>query len=92
VAGRSVSARAAVGHARGLARRCGPVRTPGLALPDEPDLTPRERQVAERAARGLASRAIAEELSLSVRTVDNHLRNAYAKLGVAGRDELAGVL
>ncbi len=91
-AGKSASARTAVSHARGLARRCGPVRTPGLALPDEPDLTPRERQVAERAARGLASRAIADELSLSVRTVDNHLRNAYAKLGVAGRDELAGVL
>ena len=29
---------------------------------------------------------------LSVRTVDNHLQNAYTKLGVSGRDQLAAAL
>jgi len=51
-------------------------------------LTPREREVATLAAQGLASRTIAERLGVSVRTVDNHLRQVYAELGVRGRVEL----
>jgi DNA-binding CsgD family transcriptional regulator len=39
----------------------------------------------------MASRAIAERLVLSVRTVDNALGSAYAKLGVKGRAELRSV-
>jgi ATP/maltotriose-dependent transcriptional regulator MalT len=56
------------------------------------ELTAREREVAELAARGRTDRDIAEALFLSVRTVHAHLRSAYAKLGVAGRGELADVL
>ena len=55
-------------------------------------LTPREREAAELAARGLTDREIAEALYLSIRTVHAHLRSAYAKLGVAGRGELAAIL
>lgn len=55
-------------------------------------LTGREDQVARLAAAGLTSRAVAERLGVSVRTVDNHLRRAYRKLGVSGRGDLAAVL
>jgi DNA-binding NarL/FixJ family response regulator len=55
-------------------------------------LTKREREVAVLAARGLTNKEIAESLVISVRTVDNHLSNTYAKLGIATRGELALVL
>jgi DNA-binding CsgD family transcriptional regulator len=55
-------------------------------------LTPREREIALLAARGRTSKEVAADLVLSVRTVDNHLANVYAKLGVPGRAELAGAL
>jgi len=40
----------------------------------------------------MASKDIAERLYVSVRTVDNHLQHAYAKLGVSNRAELARAL
>ena len=55
-------------------------------------LTPRERDVAALAAQGESSKEIATRLYLSVRTVNNHLQNAYTKLGVSGRRQLAGAL
>jgi DNA-binding CsgD family transcriptional regulator len=53
------------------------------------ELTERERQVAMLAARGRTSPEIAEELYLSVRTVDTHLSRVYRKLMVEGRHQLA---
>ncbi len=50
-------------------------------------LSPREMTVLELAARGLRNRAIAEELSISVRTVEGHFRGILAKLGVTSRVE-----
>ncbi|MDE0805725.1 MAG: helix-turn-helix transcriptional regulator, partial [Acidimicrobiales bacterium] len=68
----------------------GPFRPPAAApLPDA--LSPRELEVAVVAAGGAPSKTIGEELFLATRTVDNHLRNVYAKLGLAGRQELATV-
>ena len=55
-------------------------------------LTSRERDIAPLAASGVSSKDIADQLYLSVRTVNNHLQNVYSKLGVAGRRELAAVL
>jgi DNA-binding CsgD family transcriptional regulator len=47
--------------------------------------------VAALAAGGLSSKQIAARLAMSVRTVDNHLRAVYLKLGIAGRTELIQV-
>jgi DNA-binding CsgD family transcriptional regulator len=80
-------------QAAALAASCEGARTPALVTAAAVvPLTRREREIAVLAARGQPSRQIAERLHLSVRTVDNHLQNAYAKLGVTGRDQLAEVL
>ena len=55
-------------------------------------LTDIERRVAMLAAGGARNREIAEELVMSVRTVEGHLSDVYGKLGVRSRTELAPVL
>lgn len=55
-------------------------------------LTPRQRKIALLAAAGASSPQIAKELVLSTRTVESHLYNCFAKLGVRSRQELAAVL
>ena len=55
-------------------------------------LTPAERRVAEIAADGATNREIARRLYLSPKTVEMHLRSAYRKLDLAGRDGLAAAL
>jgi DNA-binding NarL/FixJ family response regulator len=55
---------------------------------DESPLTAREREIAELVAAGRSNREIAQQLVLSNRTVEAHLRNIFAKLGVRSRVEL----
>ena len=52
--------------------------------PVEP-LSPRELDVLRLVADGRTNEEIAEALTLSIRTVERHLSNVYAKLGVGGR-------
>lgn len=47
-------------------------------------LTQREREVLERMGRGESNKTMAQELSLSVRTVESHRRNIATKLGCSG--------
>lgn len=55
------------------------------ANPEE--LSQREWEVLQLAANGFRNRAIADKLSISVRTVEGHFRNILAKLGVSSRVE-----
>jgi DNA-binding NarL/FixJ family response regulator len=48
-------------------------------------LSPRELQVLRLVARGATNKAIAAELVLSERTIDRHVSNIFAKLGVPSR-------
>ncbi|MFI5062162.1 MAG: response regulator transcription factor, partial [Actinomycetales bacterium] len=52
-------------------------------------LSAREREVASGIHRGLSNREIADELVLSVRTIDTHVQRIFAKLGVASRAQVA---
>lgn len=54
-------------------------------------LTERELEVAQGVAKGWTNREIARQLSISDRTVQGHLANAFAKLDVASRTELVTV-
>jgi DNA-binding NarL/FixJ family response regulator len=60
----------------------GPLARPPV---ERSDLSERERDVLELVARGMANEAIGVHLSISVRTVERHLSNVYAKLGVSGK-------
>ncbi|WP_439380634.1 AAA family ATPase [Amycolatopsis lexingtonensis] len=99
-AARAHRAAGKLGSAVGSAQRaqswlvsCEDAATPALALLDTPlDLTVRELEIARLVATGLTSRAVADRLVVSVRTVDNVLHGVYAKLGISGRRELASVV
>lgn len=54
-----------------------------------PDLTEREREILAMIARGRSNYEIAEELSISLKTVRNHASNIFGKLQVADRTQAA---
>ncbi|GAA2567873.1 helix-turn-helix transcriptional regulator [Streptomyces fimbriatus] len=83
-----LAARTSRVRAAALARRCQGARTPALAGLALGELTARQRQIVTLAAAGLSNRQIAERLTLSVRTVGNHLYGAYARLGSGDRAAL----
>ena len=58
-------------------------RTPRIAGPA--GLTQREIDVIRLLARGLQTKQIARVLGISVKTADNHIQNAYSKIGVSTR-------
>ncbi|WP_314411652.1 helix-turn-helix transcriptional regulator [Streptomyces sp. DSM 40484] len=55
-------------------------------------LTPREREVLTRVVAGLPSRTIAVELHITAATVQDHLKNIFAKTGVRSRSELVATI
>ncbi len=86
----TAAARRAASRAKALLD--GPVtglNTPAVQRLRTPSLTKRERQIVQRAAAGRTNAEIADEYSISVRTVEWHLLRACDKLGVSGRRELA---
>jgi DNA-binding NarL/FixJ family response regulator len=55
----------------------------------EKELTPRERQICQLVARGGTNLAIAQDLGISVKTVEKHRSNLMVKLGV---HDMAGLI
>nr|WP_307129006.1 LuxR family transcriptional regulator [Streptomyces sp. B1I3] len=81
-------------------RAGGELRAAGEAV-DVPDqgsgdplagLTPQQQRIARCVAEGATNREVAVRLSVSPRTVDHHLRNVFAALGIRSRTELARLL
>jgi DNA-binding CsgD family transcriptional regulator len=106
-AGRDVEARDPLRLAVDVAHRCGAIPLEERALAElraagarprrrlvagAGSLTPSERRIADLAAAGHLNREIADILVVTLATVEYHLRNAYRKLGIRSRRELATTL
>ena len=107
IRGRRAEARDVLARARDVAHRCGAgglaerardelvasgarPRREALSGPDA--LTPAEARTARMAAEGLTNREIAQALFVSAKTVEAQLSQAYGKLSIHGRRELADAL
>ena len=98
-AGRKRQAREALGRSRDIFHELGAplwVQRADAELgritgrrPSAGALTDAERRVALLAAAGFRNSEIAEQLFISVRTVEGHLSDVYGKLGFRSRTELA---
>jgi DNA-binding NarL/FixJ family response regulator len=62
-----------------------------VALPSSAGLTPRELDVLRLLVEGRSDREIGEALFIGTRTVQTHVANLFAKLGVNARAEAAAV-
>jgi DNA-binding CsgD family transcriptional regulator len=92
-AGEPKEAAAAERRAGVLAGSCEEAVTPALQMIEtRARLTQGEREAALLAAAGRTNKEIADELFLSVRTVENRLQRVYEKLGVSSRAELTAAL
>jgi DNA-binding CsgD family transcriptional regulator len=104
VAGENASARSVLRAGMDLAHRCGAapladraaeeLRAAGgrprrWAAVGADALTAGERRVAAMAAEGVTNKEIAQSLFVTLRTVEMHLSNAYGKLGIRSRQDLA---
>ncbi|GAA3114397.1 helix-turn-helix transcriptional regulator [Planomonospora alba] len=80
-----------------LPSRCRAARSPadgaaGRGTPAARELTAQQFQIARLVADGATNREVAAQLFLSPRTVEHHLRNIFARLGIRSRVELARLL
>jgi DNA-binding CsgD family transcriptional regulator len=80
-------------RADALAAQCGGASTPALRRATEPlPLTEREAEIVMMIGEGLSNRAIAQRLTVSVRTVESHIYRAMSKTVTTSRDELAALI
>jgi DNA-binding NarL/FixJ family response regulator len=85
--GRAVFTPGLAGLVLGEYRRIAQSRGSGPAGTSVPSLTERETEILRYVAKGLTAKQIAERLSLSHRTVENHVQATFRKLQVANRVE-----
>jgi DNA-binding CsgD family transcriptional regulator len=88
-----------MGAAPWIERAAGELRAAGATTTPSPDrpvpegqLAPAEREIAELAAAGLTNKEIGLRLSLSPRTVGNHLYRIYPRLAISSRAGLRDAL
>lgn len=62
-------------------------KKPSIKNPDEYNLTKRELEILELLMDGLSYKDIAEKCSISIQTLNSHIKNIYSKLGVHSRSE-----
>lgn len=72
-----------------IAGSAAPVAPAQGEIPGFDTLTPREREVALLVGEGVGNKLIAQRLAITERTVKAHLNAVFAKLGIAGRMQLA---
>jgi DNA-binding CsgD family transcriptional regulator len=84
-------ARALEGRARTELEATG-ARPRSAVLSGADSLTPSEARVARMAVEGMTNREIAQDLFVTAKTVETHLRHVYQKLGISKRAELSGAL
>lgn len=99
-ANRPADAREQLSAGADLAHRCGALRLVAraqdelratgarprrVATTGAAALTPTERRVADLAAQGRSNADVAQELFVSLKTVETHLTNAYVKLNLSGQ-------
>ena len=84
--GRAVFTPGLAGLVLGEYRRMAKAPAKGSATPS---LSERETEILRYVAKGLTAKQIAEKLTLSHRTVENHVQATFRKLQVANRVELA---
>jgi DNA-binding NarL/FixJ family response regulator len=87
--GRAVFTPGLAGLVLGEYRRIAQSGTTGAPGTSVPSLTERETEILRHVAKGLTAKQIAARLSLSHRTVENHVQATFRKLQVANRVELA---
>lgn len=73
------------GEASGMQSGKGTPETGSDAANGAGLLTPRETEIVSAVTKGLTDKEIAEQLFISPRTVDKHLRNIFVKLGLTSR-------
>lgn len=78
--------------AKEIADGCGGLCTPALRTRAGLKLSGRQRDVIELVVAGLSNRQIADQLVMSVRTVEGHVYRACQRVGAASRDELASII
>jgi DNA-binding NarL/FixJ family response regulator len=73
-----------------IARIVDPSKTSNnLNVAPDQELTKAEDRVAEAVSRGLSNKEVANELNISIRTVETHIRRILAKMNFSNRVEIA---